>query len=73
MYAPEPCTDGEEAQKAMQAGQFEAAEQILATGLVVSPDDSGLSYNEAWDFTKGILSQYDYYYIDGWPGEGGQD
>ena len=36
---------------------------------IVIPDDSGLSYNEAWDFTKEILSRYDYYYIDGWPGE----
>ncbi len=36
---------------------------------IVIPDDSGLSYNEAWDFTKEVLSQYDYYYIDGWPGE----
>ncbi len=33
---------------------------------VVIPDDSGLSYNEAWDFTKTILSQFDYYYTDGW-------
>ena len=33
---------------------------------VVIPDDSGLSYNEAWDFTKQVLSRYDYYYEDGW-------
>jgi len=33
---------------------------------VVIPDDSGLSYNEAWQFTKDILSRYDYYYRDGW-------
>jgi len=33
---------------------------------VVIPDDSGLSYNEAWDFTKSVLSQFDYYYKDGW-------
>lgn len=33
---------------------------------VVIPDDSGLSYNEAWDFTKQVLSGYDYYYRDGW-------
>ena len=33
---------------------------------VVIPDDSGLSYNEAWDFTKTVLSQFDYYYTDGW-------
>jgi DNA repair exonuclease SbcCD ATPase subunit len=33
---------------------------------IVIPDDSGLSYNEAWRFTKDILSRYDYYYEDGW-------
>jgi len=33
---------------------------------VVIPDDSGLSYNEAWDFTKQVLSRFDYYYEDGW-------
>jgi DNA repair exonuclease SbcCD ATPase subunit len=33
---------------------------------IVIPDDSGLSYNEAWDFTKQILSDFDYYYTDGW-------
>jgi len=39
---------------------------------IVIPDDSGLSYNEAWDFTKEILSKYDYYYVDGWPDEKAQ-
>jgi hypothetical protein len=29
---------------------------------IVIPENSGLSYNEAWKFTQGILSQYDYYY-----------
>ncbi len=33
---------------------------------VVIPDGSGLSYNEAWDFTKDVLTEFDYYYIDGW-------
>jgi biopolymer transport protein ExbD len=33
---------------------------------IVIPDDSGLSYNEAWQFTKDILSRYDYYYEEGW-------
>jgi hypothetical protein len=33
---------------------------------VVIPDDSGLTYNEAWDFTKAVLSRFDYYYEDGW-------
>lgn len=31
---------------------------------VVIPEDSGLTYNEAWTFTKDILSRYDYYYRD---------
>jgi len=29
---------------------------------IVIPEDSGLTYNEAWIFTKEILSRYDYYY-----------
>ena len=31
---------------------------------VVIPDDSGLSYIDAWTFTHNILSAYDYYYQD---------
>ncbi|MBU2500348.1 hypothetical protein KJ682_03355 [bacterium] len=33
---------------------------------IVIPDDSGLSYNQAWRFTKTVLSEFDYYYQDGW-------
>ena len=33
---------------------------------IVIPDDSGLSYNEAWGFTKTVLTEFDYYYIEGW-------
>jgi len=29
---------------------------------IIIPEDSGLSYNEAWSFTRDILSKYDYYY-----------
>jgi chromosome segregation ATPase len=29
---------------------------------IIIPEGSGLSYNEAWSFTKDILSRYDYYY-----------
>jgi len=29
---------------------------------IIIPENSGLSYNEAWTFTKDILSRYDYYY-----------
>ncbi|RMD60283.1 MAG: hypothetical protein D6828_00215 [Nitrospirae bacterium] len=29
---------------------------------IVIPENSGLTYNEAWNFTKDILTKYDYYY-----------
>jgi chromosome segregation ATPase len=29
---------------------------------IIIPEDSNLSYNEAWTFTRDILSKYDYYY-----------
>lgn len=29
---------------------------------IIIPKDSGLSYNEAWTFMKGLLEKYDYYY-----------
>jgi len=29
---------------------------------ILLPEDSGLTYNEAWTFTNKLLSQYDYYY-----------
>lgn len=29
---------------------------------IVIPDNSGLSYSEAWQFTNDVLSKYDYYY-----------
>ncbi len=31
---------------------------------VVIPENSGLSYSEAWKFTSGLQKQYDYYYAD---------
>ncbi|NOQ79926.1 MAG: hypothetical protein GQ546_11055 [Gammaproteobacteria bacterium] len=31
---------------------------------IIIPDNSGLSYNEAWTFMMGILEKYDYYYQD---------
>jgi chromosome segregation ATPase len=39
---------------------------------VIIPDDSGLSYSEAWGFTFDILKQYDYYHQDQ-PGGSGQE
>jgi hypothetical protein len=32
---------------------------------LIIPDDSGLSYNEAWGFTMDVLEKYDYYHHDG--------
>jgi myosin heavy subunit len=29
---------------------------------IIIPSDSGLSYNEAWNFTRDLLNRYDYYY-----------
>ena len=31
---------------------------------LIIPDDSGLSYNEAWGFTFDVLNKYDYYHQD---------
>jgi chromosome segregation ATPase len=31
---------------------------------LIIPDDSGLSYNEAWGFTMDVLEKYDYYHQD---------
>ena len=29
---------------------------------IIIPENSGLSYSEAWEFMKSILYKYDYYY-----------
>ena len=29
---------------------------------IIIPEDSGLSYSEAWDFMRNLLVKYDYYY-----------
>ena len=31
---------------------------------IIIPEKSGLTYNEAWTFMKGLLNKYDYYYQD---------
>jgi chromosome segregation ATPase len=36
---------------------------------IIIPEQSGLSYNEAWNFTRNILSRYDYYYQERNPTE----
>jgi DNA repair exonuclease SbcCD ATPase subunit len=43
-------------------GQLKAEWQDKLYVKIIIPEDSGLSYNEAWSFTKDILSRYDYYY-----------
>jgi len=29
---------------------------------IIIPEDSGLTYSEAWDFMRSLLVKYDYYY-----------
>ena len=29
---------------------------------IIIPEDSGLTYNEAWEFMRSLLVKYDYYY-----------
>lgn len=36
-------------------------EEGLYTRIIL-PEESGLSFNEAWDFTNDVLNRYDYYY-----------
>jgi DNA repair exonuclease SbcCD ATPase subunit len=55
--------------EAVERGQLHARLRRLKDALreklyvkVIIPEDSGLSYNEAWNFTREILSKYDYYY-----------
>jgi hypothetical protein len=31
---------------------------------IIIPTDSGLTYNEAWEFMRNLLAKYDYYYQD---------
>ena len=31
---------------------------------IIIPEDSGLTYNEAWNFMRNLLVKYDYYYQD---------
>ena len=31
---------------------------------IIIPEDSGLTYNEAWSFMRNLLKKYDYYYQD---------
>ncbi|MEZ4387060.1 MAG: hypothetical protein R3D98_05700 [Candidatus Krumholzibacteriia bacterium] len=66
---PSPGAPLERVSLAQLHERLAAAKQAHGNQLyvkIVIPDDSGLSYNEAWRFTKDILSRYDYYYEQGW-------
>ena len=52
---------GRRALHAKLQGLKEALQDKLYVKVVI-PENSGLSYNEAWNFTRDILSKYDYYY-----------
>lgn len=47
-----------------QLGKLKQKWQDQLYVRIVIPENSGLTYNEAWTFTKDILSRYDYYYQD---------
>ncbi|MBF0264082.1 MAG: hypothetical protein HQL46_02335 [Gammaproteobacteria bacterium] len=49
-----------ELHKKLNKAKKEYAERLYVKLII--PDDSGLSYNEAWSFMQDILSKYDYYY-----------
>ncbi len=45
-------------------GKLKAKYQKTLYVKIIIPDNSGLSYNEAWTFMMSILEKYDYYYQD---------
>ena len=47
--------------------RLDAAKQKHGKNLyvkIIIPEDSGLAYNEAWEFMRNLLVKYDYYYQD---------
>jgi len=44
-----------------QLSRFKAEHQEVLYVRVIIPQESGLSYNEAWSFTSEIHGKYDYY------------
>ncbi|CAA6824411.1 MAG: Unknown protein [uncultured Thiotrichaceae bacterium] len=40
---------------------------------IIIPENSGLSYNKAWVFTRDMLNKYDYYYQDNTGSTGGEE
>jgi DNA repair exonuclease SbcCD ATPase subunit len=54
--------------RAVLESQLEQLKRRHKEGLyvrVIIPDDSGLSYKEAWNFTREMHARYDYYYVEG--------
>lgn len=45
-------------------GQLKAKYKDTLYVKIIIPDESGLSYSEAWTFMSNILKKYDYYYQD---------
>jgi len=46
--------------KAMEADDESPESKVSDKSII--PEESGLTYNEAWGFMKKILEKYDYYY-----------
>ncbi len=63
-------SDQESYQKVSEAAMHQKLEKLKAQYKdtlyvkIIIPDNSGLSYSEAWTFMSGILDKYDYYYQD---------
>jgi chromosome segregation ATPase len=49
-----------EVEKRLQKLKDEKGEELYVK--IIIPKDSGLTYNEAWNFMKSLLDKYDYYY-----------
>lgn len=45
-------------------GELKESEQTPLYVKIIIPEQSGLSYNEAWRFTSETLNRYDYYYTE---------
>ena len=50
----------EETERRLQRLKDEQGENLYVK--IIIPENSGLTYNEAWTFTRRILGKYDYYY-----------
>ncbi len=63
-------SDKDRYQSISEAGMHSKLEKLKARYKdtlyvkIIIPDNSGLSYSEAWSFMSGLLEKYDYYYQD---------